>query len=158
MVDVSRRLFLGGALAIASASVAPAADAVLAPLPRIVGDGVHDDHAGLTALFHGEPVNIEGAVVSRIGHSAIQFQAGAIFCVGSPLVLDTDSLFLDGGHFRTSDGFAHRALLVVEPSATNNTITGATFDTTGASERTAAILLRQSGKMENLGLDIVTLI
>lgn len=57
-MDISRRSFLGGAIAATVVAVSPAL--ALANLPVIYGDGIHDDWAGLTAFFNGKPFVIEG--------------------------------------------------------------------------------------------------
>lgn len=54
-MNLSRRSFLGGALALMAA---PVVAKYIPILPRLVGDGHHDDTAGLNALFAGEPVDI----------------------------------------------------------------------------------------------------
>lgn len=68
MMDVSRRSFLGGALALTAASSLPLKAFALAP--TIWGDGIHDDTAGLQAALDGKPFRVvgEGAfVISRDG-------------------------------------------------------------------------------------------
>lgn len=62
MMDVTRRSFLRGALALTAVTIAPALP-VEASVPRIVGDGVHDDWAGLQAAIDGRPFECEGLVM-----------------------------------------------------------------------------------------------
>jgi hypothetical protein len=62
MPDLTRRSFLGGALAVAGASVVPVS-ALFATVPRIVGDGIYDDWAGLQAALNGEPFIADDMVV-----------------------------------------------------------------------------------------------
>ncbi len=55
-MDISRRFFLAGLIALAGVKGSPLVASVANNLPEIVGDGVHDDSAGLSALFKNEPV------------------------------------------------------------------------------------------------------
>jgi hypothetical protein len=69
-MQLSRRSFLGGVLALSAATlVVPRL-----PLPRIVGDGIHDDAPGLNALLCGDPVSIEasGITLSSEGNCLIR--------------------------------------------------------------------------------------
>lgn len=52
---MERRSFLKGALTLIAVSALPVM-ALAANIPEIVGDGRHDDTAGLNALFAGKPV------------------------------------------------------------------------------------------------------
>jgi hypothetical protein len=71
MLDVSRRSFLGGALALTVVAALPVK--AFATVPTIYGDGVHDDWAGLQAMFDGEPflVDGEGFEPQRVHGSAL---------------------------------------------------------------------------------------
>lgn len=109
MVDVSRRLFLGGALAIAAASIVPVADAeaTTGPIPKIVGDGIHDDTEGLQALIDGRPVCIDGECIrvsapTQIGPRTIWFEPGSRFKISTTLTLSDDSLRLTGSGVRVT--------------------------------------------------------
>src|SRR5687768_14897749 len=55
-IEVTRRSFLRGALAISVVPLLPS----LAFVPTIYGDGVRDDAPGLQALIDGKPFNVEG--------------------------------------------------------------------------------------------------
>lgn len=57
---LNRRKFLGGMLAVSAAAIVPL---TIETYPRIVGDGVHDDTAGLQAAFNGQPFIADGFVV-----------------------------------------------------------------------------------------------
>lgn len=61
-MSLTRRFFLGGALALTAAAALPKLPA-LAGYPVIHGDGIHDDAEALNALFRGDPVIIEGEAV-----------------------------------------------------------------------------------------------
>lgn len=63
MTDLNRRSFLRGLFTVAAVSIAPALP-MHADLPRIVGDGIHDDTAGLQAALDGRPFVCEGDIVS----------------------------------------------------------------------------------------------
>lgn len=54
-MNMSRRLFLGGAIATVGAAALPKA---LAATPTIWCDGLHDDWAGIDALWNGRPARI----------------------------------------------------------------------------------------------------
>ena len=56
-MQATRRSFLKGALALTT--IAASGIPALAEIPRIYGNGVHDDAPGLQALFDGLPVEIE---------------------------------------------------------------------------------------------------
>ncbi len=73
MVDVSRRLFLGGALALAGAKILEqTAAAESSGIPTLYGDGVHDDTVALQALFDRKPVRIEGQIVADVQEGMLQ--------------------------------------------------------------------------------------
>ena len=55
-MTISRRFFLAGLIALAGVKGSPLVASVANNLPEIVGDGMHDDSAGLSALFKNEPV------------------------------------------------------------------------------------------------------
>lgn len=110
MVDISRRLFLGGAIAVvAAAVVSRPADAV----PRIVGDGVHDDAAGLNALFNGMPVQIDNECVQAMD-GVIALSAGH-FLIGSPItVTRRRDIIVSGGFFEARGDFTGRGVIELE--------------------------------------------
>lgn len=89
MIDtskMSRRLFLGGALALAATPVIARTLSFIPapPPPKIVADGVFDDWAGLQALVRGEPFEVEAedliAIEGLLGRG--------LFRVSQPLVLE----------------------------------------------------------------------
>jgi hypothetical protein len=112
-MNISRRAFLGGAIILAAATAVPVeAFSALAPRPRIVGDGVHDDTAGLQALFDGEPVLIEGRVVTaRDGMISLR---GSIHKISRPLALDRPSIEIDELRLVRSEHFTGSCILSVE--------------------------------------------
>lgn len=73
MVDLTRRSFFGGALALVGATVVSAHVPIdLSPVPIIYGDMIHDDTPGLQALFDGKSFRVAGestALVMRVGSS-----------------------------------------------------------------------------------------
>lgn len=78
----SRRSFLGGALALSAIVVVPSIG-FGKELPCIYGDGIHDDTAGLQALFDGEPFQVEGeGFLARQGEIR-----GGRFAIGRPIHL-----------------------------------------------------------------------
>lgn len=55
-MELSRRFFLGGAISLLAANTFVPSASASGNLPRIWGDGKHDDTSGLGALFRKEPV------------------------------------------------------------------------------------------------------
>lgn len=55
MVDLSRRLFLNGAIALIGAKTFTPSVSAMSNLPKIYGDGQHNDSYGFQALFNNEP-------------------------------------------------------------------------------------------------------
>lgn len=92
MVELTRRWFLGGALAVAGATVIPMAG-LFKGLPRIVGDGIYNDTAGLQAALDGEPFVCDGLVVRD---ATTIFLRSGTYKVTSPLVIGRDETQLIG--------------------------------------------------------------
>lgn len=95
-MELSRRSFLGGALAITAATALPAS--AFASAPIIYGDGAHDDTAGLQAALDGKPFRVagEGAYIVR--------REGTIF-IGKGSFRLSDTLHLRGSTKATLSGF-----------------------------------------------------
>lgn len=69
-MQMSRRFFLGGVLALAATPVIVrvVSPLLIAPKPIIWGDGIHDDWEGLQALLNGQEFEVkEGAFVASAG-------------------------------------------------------------------------------------------
>lgn len=66
MTELSRRSFLRGLLTVASVSIVPIVVGG-ASIPRIVGDGIHDDAPGFQASLDGRPFECEGCVMRLPG-------------------------------------------------------------------------------------------
>lgn len=75
-MDVSRRFFLGGSLALIAAVTFKPSVSALANIPTIYGDGAHDDTAGLQALMRNEPVNFSKDQIGVEAHDGIEFYNG----------------------------------------------------------------------------------
>lgn len=116
-MDVSRRSFLGGILALTAVAVAP--KVMAEPLPRIVGDGVHDDTAGLQALFDGRPFTAD----PRYGVQWVEVE---------------DALRLTGGRFRLTETvkIVGRKHFVIEECRFDHYGPGAVLHLDGCSEGT----------------------
>lgn len=91
-MDATRRSFLKGILTIAV--VASGAMPAFSGVPKIVGDGVHDDWAGLQALFDGEPFSVEGQDFIAAGGRI----SGGVFSISRELVATNASGFLIRGN------------------------------------------------------------
>jgi len=109
-MNLSRRLFLGGAIAVAGASIIPAQ-----AMPRIVGDGVHDDADGINALIAGRPVSIENTGLALNSGGRIWFNEGGRFLLGKPINLTRDNTLIVGGTFIAGPGFRGPLLVLDAP-------------------------------------------
>lgn len=89
---MDRRTFLRGLLTVAAVSIAPI-DNLSVGLPKIVGDGIHDDTAGILAAINGKPFSADGLVVR--GQSAVQFGAGT-FRMTAPMRFETSAVAVRG--------------------------------------------------------------
>ncbi len=87
-MELSRRSFLRGLVAVSAAAIVPALP-VHEAWPRIVGDGVHDDADGLQAAIDGKPFTCAKKLVRRDGYSTI--------------IRDGNFRLGHGLHFRTPD-------------------------------------------------------
>lgn len=97
-MNLSRRSFLRGvitcAAAVAVAKIAP----LLPSLPKIVGDGIHDDSPGLNALFAGEPFEAVADCVKVSNANHITLSNG-IFRLCQPLVIKRDFTIIMNSDF-----------------------------------------------------------
>lgn len=101
MTDLSRRAFLGGALALTAAVAVPIpafARETLA-LPVVYGDGVHDDTAGLQALFDGKPVIMQGERV-QIDRAIGRVEFNGTFRTSATIHIGPQSVEVDAGRLR----------------------------------------------------------
>lgn len=93
-MDMNRRSFLRGALAVSALSIAPAIASAPA-VPKIVGDGIYDDTAGLEAALNRLPFECEGHVIADQG--GLHFSNGAIFRTSrAVLVKKQEEIFVTG--------------------------------------------------------------
>lgn len=72
MTNLTRRTLLRGLLTVAAATVIPLPAGLIAP--RIVGDGIHDDWAGLQAAIEGKPFLCDGQAI--IGPESVLLNGG----------------------------------------------------------------------------------
>lgn len=86
-VELSRRLFLGGAIALVGAAVLPR---MVLSAPVVWGDGIHDDWAGLDALFNGRKAQILTDSVTISAAKEVHMLHGN-FILSRTLRLRTDS-------------------------------------------------------------------
>jgi polygalacturonase len=98
-MDVSRRSFLGGALALSAAVALPGA--AFAAAPTIYGDGIHDDTAGLQAALDGKAFRCVGEAVVRNAGGSIYISGGSYLLSHTLLVRKDATIY--GGHFHASD-------------------------------------------------------
>ena len=116
MVDMSRRLFLGGALALTGTALVPNPPA---PSPQslvtLYGDGIHDDTEGLMALLNGIPVQLDYVGVKVVEEGNIDMRGG-VFLVSKTLIIEEHGpkLTLTGGTIKVASGFEGRSLIKIE--------------------------------------------
>lgn len=82
-MDISRRGFLSGSLKVTAAVAAATTFVGFAAVPKLWGDGIHDDTAALNAFFRGEQIEHAGAIV------ALRSPDGFVFRGGRYLISDT---------------------------------------------------------------------
>lgn len=99
---LSRRGLLYGLLSTAAAAAIRPLP-LHASLPRIVGDGIHDDAAGLQALIDGNPVEIVKNCVSRC-KKVLDFENGH-FSVSRGLHFRGDGWEIRNCNMTATDGF-----------------------------------------------------
>ena len=96
-MDINRRSFLRGFVAVtAVATIAPAALADLG-LPRIVGDGIHDDTLGLQAALDRKPFTCAANLV-RVDEGGILISRG-LFRVSDTLHVRQSHTFITDSTF-----------------------------------------------------------
>lgn len=89
-MNISRRFFLGGVIAVAAGQLVKPAFA----MPMIFGDGIHDDTRGLNALLAGEPFHVENeGVIVHEGNIL-----GGTFKITDTLYL-RDNVIISGSGF-----------------------------------------------------------
>jgi hypothetical protein len=86
---MNRRSFLRGMLTVTAVSIVPLDARLHAGIPRIVGDGIHDDGPGLLAAVNGRPFVADGLVVSE--QSEVKLGAG-VFRMTETLRFDTPNI------------------------------------------------------------------
>ena len=89
---LTRRFFLGGAIALTVA-----ARAIPISAPRIVGDGVHDDTAGLQALLSNEPYECDLPNVGWLSNSGRIYIQGGIFRLTDIIYIRRNNVYLFDG-------------------------------------------------------------
>lgn len=108
----NRREFFGGGLAIVAASIMPA-QADPGP-PVVVGDGVHDDTAGLNALLSGKE--------ARIGNELLRIAQGGELRLAGQFLISSSLIFGSGislkmeepGRIIASERFDGAAIIVLQ--------------------------------------------
>lgn len=76
MAELSRRFFLGGAIALIGATTFKPAITAISNMPTITGDGVTDDSYGFGCLFRNEPVIFKHDQLGVDSHQGIIFYNG----------------------------------------------------------------------------------
>jgi len=100
MVDVSRRSFLRGVLAV-SVVAATAKLAIAEHIPTLYGDGMHDDAPALNALFSGKPFRVDNeTIVASDG----QLNGGS-FAIKSTVHIRSNSFTVRNCRIECVDGF-----------------------------------------------------
>lgn len=76
MVELSRRFFLGGAIALIAAQTFKPSLNAMGNMPTIHGDGINDDSYGLGCLFRNEPVIFKKDQLGVDEHKGVIFYSG----------------------------------------------------------------------------------
>ena len=114
-MELSRRSFLRGALAVIGATVAPALPS-MADIPRIVGDGIHDDTAGLQAALDGKPFIADDMVIRTADQLKI---TKGIFKITEMLTIRRDDVTMEYCSLVGTDLPPHSAMINIEASKVN---------------------------------------
>lgn len=124
-MDMNRRSFLRGLLTVTAVSMAPAS-VLDAGLPRIVGDGIHDDTAGIQAAINGRPFVADGVVVRN--QSRVTFGPGS-FRMTAPFEVETSGVWVEGsGHMATRIICDHDGYMASFKECSNSQIAGFKFE------------------------------
>ncbi len=124
-----RRTFLKGLLAVgAGATIVPADSA--ASIPRIVGDGVHDDAPGLQAAIDGKLFMVDGQCVALRKTTGLYISNGYFF-LGRPITVRNNDRPIEIERCVFSST-GNGACLVIDRTATNTTVRGCVFNHTSA--------------------------
>jgi hypothetical protein len=91
MVELSRRFFLGGAIALVAVQTFKPTLAIASNMPTIYGDGKNCDAAGFSALFGNEPVIFSKEQLGIDSHEGIIFYKGN-FKITKPIEILKDTL------------------------------------------------------------------
>lgn len=105
-MDLNRRSFLRGVLAVTAVSITPT-PLIAADVPQIVGNGIHDDTAGIQAAIDGQPFVCEGQLIA--GTKEISLGAGTYRVSKTLRVVGRDRIRFTGAHFLVahSDPFVY---------------------------------------------------
>lgn len=76
MINLSRRFFLGGAIALVAAKTFVPSVNAMGNMPTIYGNGVDNDSFGLASLFRNEPVIFNKDQIGVEEHKGIVFYSG----------------------------------------------------------------------------------
>lgn len=102
-MTISRRSFLGGALALTAASAVPAsALRALGAVPVIYGDGIHDDTDGLQAAIDGKPFRVAGEDAYVLSKGGRVFFSSGTFRLSRTLHI-RNKAYIRGGRFVGSE-------------------------------------------------------
>lgn len=118
MAELSRRLFLSGALSVAAAAVtnAPvlAGEPKAAPLPILYGDGVHDDADALNALLSGRPFFCDNQYILASNGEGWVHLANGLFRIGKTIKVTRDYTTIVNTMFITTPDFESPRMLVID--------------------------------------------
>jgi hypothetical protein len=117
-METNRRSFLKGLLTVAAVSCVPVVVDAMPRVPRIVGDGVHDDWAGLQAAIDGKPFICEdNLILAREGSVTIN---GGDFLISKTLrvsVNNNSRVDFVGNRFTITDRTPDTPVLYFEYAA-----------------------------------------
>lgn len=107
-MNINRRWFLGGSLALVGALSVPASQFTTSQLPILWGDGIHDDADALNAIGAGNPFIVEktGIVEHECG-----FLQDASFLISRPITFRPKAIHVKNCVFQSTDDFEGDAML-----------------------------------------------
>lgn len=110
-MSVSRRLFLGGALAVAASTAVPIASSL--SLPVLYSNGVDDDWAAIDAVLNGRPFRTLDGFSGIATHGEL---SGGNFIISRPVLIPKgiEHFFIRSCRIATSPNFVGEAMLIFQ--------------------------------------------
>ena len=111
-MDISRRSFLRGLLAVSATSVVAVPALSLDSYPVLYGDGLRDDAPALNALFSDKPYVADGSLIVPDGVQAIL--RGSRHLISSTVHVHSENAFVSDAEFTASEDFDGDYLIFID--------------------------------------------